>query len=191
MSEAKVSHDQELAFRNAYINDPNTASYFWALSRGGEVFLSEYGSCVCDATGEYHAEGHLNRIADWPGNFVRVEGDEPAFKATESFEPFTLVAEPKHLDHQNLSEHRIDVVPGDEVIWGHRVRAAYRQCDEAVHADPDAQCATCGSSGRVVKAEDTFVFGLRREGKTTVSTVYPDGSVFDHESVSDALAHVQ
>lgn len=167
---SKELHDAEMAGQNVFRNDRTAASYWWSLQRDGVEFLREWDECACDDRAEFDASGHVHRIAEWPGNFVPVDG-EPAFEASENFEPFTLVAEPMFLDHQSLpSGFSYDVMPGDVVIWGHRVRF--------------------NATGEHGGSETTQVVGVRHaDGEELVTTIYASGKAFEHNSLDDAMAH--
>jgi hypothetical protein len=178
----KNAHDDEIAWRNAWINDPNSASYFWVVTdSSGKLILAEYDPCDCEGTDPI---AHRHHISEWPGAFkpvvvdtVELDGQKvdvtiPAFEATASFDPFVLVAEPVTLDHQMLPRKSITVAPGVTVVWGHRT------------------VLTNDASGAPYHTADSLLFGtIAADGTAEITQCYGNGDVASHASLEEALAH--
>ncbi|GAC1306402.1 MAG: hypothetical protein NVSMB19_18520 [Vulcanimicrobiaceae bacterium] len=163
------AHDEEIAGKNNFVNDPTTASYFWNVVQGGAAILSEYDPCDCADRGEPDPVGHVHKIAEWPGKPSMEFA--PVFKATEPFKAWTLVAEPEHLSHQSLPTGlSYEIGPDDAAIWGHRMRF--------------------NTTGDFGGSESIQIFGVEHaDGRQEVTTVYANGAVFSHASYDDALGH--
>ena len=179
MPSDKESHDAEVAGQNSYVNDRTVSSFFWRLERNGEVFLQERDACDCDDKGPFDPSGHVHKIEEWPGK-PSIDG-APVFRATEDFEPFTLVASPSCLSHQSLPDDiSFEIGKGDAGIWEHRLRANQVWVGEgdAAHLED--------------RSELTMAVGVEHaDGTQNISLIYADGSVHTPGSVDDARAHFQ
>jgi hypothetical protein len=180
------SHRDEIAWRNAWINDDRVASYFWAVTRDKKVVVQEYDPCDCQDE-PTSPTAHRNHFVDIPGvwkpivigqadaadyahNPVKVDVTIPAFEATTDFAPFMFHAVPKTLHHQSLASLSVEIEPGMAIVYGHRT--VTNRHDGGSHY------------------MESLVFGRVLADKTEeVTQVYPNGDVVTHASLAEALAH--
>lgn len=183
---AQELHDEEVAWRNGYINNPNTASFFWAVERSGTVIAAEYDACDCK-DGVVSPIAHRNHFVDIPGtwfpvvvgiadtfdrdhNPISVPVTIPAFAASMPFGPFTFHAVPVTLDHQALAPQSVEIEPGMKIVYGHRTR-------------------TNESTGGAFYV-DSLIFGrILSDGTQEIKQVYAGGDVFSHSSIDEAHLH--
>jgi len=147
-------------WRASFVADPNAASYFWQLQRNGVPFADEY-----DADGGEHS------CLEWPGKPSTQFA--PAFRATEPFEPYTLVARSACIGQQTLPDVAYAIrrgdwpVRGDCPVWGHR-------------------SVGCTELDPTPKYTYQIVGVMRWEGHCEISVITHEGLTSIHASIAEA-----